>query len=96
MADTPPPRPVPLEKTREQILRALDLFAEKATGALARKNEVRSRRVEQLRDACLPLGKLQERVVCAAHFQGKHGSRFAESYWEQMGLDPGTLQVISP
>jgi hypothetical protein len=86
----------PLEKTREQILRALDTFAEKATGALARKNEVRSRRVEQLREACLPLGKPQERVICAAHFQGRHGSRLADSFWEQMRLDPRELQVISP
>jgi len=86
----------PLEKTREQILRALDLFGEKAESAAARRDDVRTRRLDQLREACLPLGRLQERVIAAAHFQGKYGSRFAESYWEQMSLDPRFLQVISP
>jgi bacillithiol biosynthesis cysteine-adding enzyme BshC len=86
----------PLEKTREQILRALDLFGDKAVAAAARRNEVHSRRLEQLRDACLPLGRLQERTVAAAHFQGKYGPRFGESFWEQMDLDPRFLHVISP
>ncbi len=86
----------PYEKTREQIFRALDTFGEKAIAAAARRNEVVARRVDQLRETCLPLGRLQERVIAAAHFQGKYGERFAESYWEQMELDPGFLQVISP
>lgn len=86
----------PLEKTREQILRALDLFGEKATSASARRNEVRNRRVELLRDSSLPLGKPQERVVASAHFAGKYGERLVESYWEQMGLDPRVLHVVIP
>ena len=86
----------PYEKTAEQIFRALDTFGEKAVAAAARRNEVRARRVDQLREACLPLGRLQERVVASAHFQGKYGERFAESFWEQMDLDPRFLQVISP
>lgn len=86
----------PFEKTREQILRALDLFGEKATAAWARRNEVVSRRVDQLRELCLPNGKLQERTIVSAHYQGKYGERFAESYWEQLSLDPTRLQVIVP
>jgi len=86
----------PYEKTSEQILRALDTFGEKAIAAAARRNEVRARRVDQLRETCLPLGRLQERVVAAAHFQGKYEERFAESFWEQMDLDPRFLQVICP
>lgn len=86
----------PFEKTREQILRALDLFGEKATSSAARRNEVRSRRVELLRESCMPLGKPQERVVASAHFEGKYGERLVESYWEQMGLDPRVLHVIIP
>ena len=86
----------PFEKTREQVMRAVDLFAEKAVAAAARRNEVRARRVDQIRKACLPQGRLQERVVAAAHFQGKYGERFAESYWEQLDLDPAFLQVICP
>jgi bacillithiol biosynthesis cysteine-adding enzyme BshC len=86
----------PFEKTREQILRSLDLFADKAVSAAARRDEVATRRIRQLRDICLPLGKPQERVVSTAHFEGKYGERFAESFWEQMELDPKHLQVISP
>ena len=85
----------PYEKTREQILRALDTFAEKVQGAAARRDEVVSRRVEQLRETCLPFGKLQERALSAAHFQGKYGDQLAAAYWEQMGLDPRFLQVVS-
>jgi bacillithiol biosynthesis cysteine-adding enzyme BshC len=86
----------PLEKTREQILRALDLFGDKATSAAARRNEVRSRRIDLLRENCLPSGKGQERVVASAHFAGKYGERLVESYWEQMGLDPRVLHVVIP
>jgi len=86
----------PYEKTREQILRALDLFGEKTVAAAARRNEVESRRVQQLREACLPLGKPQERVVSSAHFPGKYGLPFVEKYWEQMELDGARLQVIVP
>jgi bacillithiol biosynthesis cysteine-adding enzyme BshC len=86
----------PLAKTREQVLRAIDLFAEKAMPSLARRDELQSRRVEALRHLCLPGGKPQERVICAAHFQGKYGDRLAASFWEQLELDPTRLAVILP
>lgn len=86
----------PLAKTREQVLRALDLFAEKSLPALARRDQQLSRRVESLRQACLPGGKLQERVVSAAHFQGKYGDRLGASLWEQLDLDAAGLSVIVP
>lgn len=86
----------PFEKTKEQVLRALDLFAEKALAAAARKDEVQARRLTQLREAVLPLGRFQERVVATAHFGGRYGPRLAASFWEQMGLDPRRLQVIAP
>lgn len=86
----------PLEKTREQILRALDTFAEKTTQAAARRNETLNRRIDQIRESCLPLGKPQERVVASAHFQGKYGDRLVQSFWEQMGLDPRRLQITCP
>ena len=84
----------PWEKTREQVMRGFDTFAGKLTAAAARRDEVRLRRVEQLREACLPHGRLQERVVAASHFPGKHGERFAEALWEQLDLDPRLLQVV--
>jgi bacillithiol biosynthesis cysteine-adding enzyme BshC len=86
----------PFDKTREQIFRALDLFGEKVIAAGARKNEVVNRRVQQIRDACVPQEKLQERVVSSAHYPGKYGSALIESYWRQMRLDAAHLQVIEP
>jgi bacillithiol synthase len=86
----------PFEKTREQVLRALDLFAEKVTGAAARKDQVALHRVESLREVCLPFGKLQERAICCAHFGGRYGPRFPESFREQLALDPAHLQVVMP
>jgi len=86
----------PYEKTREQILRALDTFGEKAVAAAARKNEVVNRRLEQLREACLPMGKQQERILSSLHFPGKYGLEFTDRYWEQMELDAAHLQVIVP
>jgi uncharacterized protein YllA (UPF0747 family) len=86
----------PLARTRARVLRALDLFAGRAMPALARRDALLYRRVEALRQACLPGGQLQERVVCAAHFQGKVGDRLAAGYWEQMDLDPRYLSVIVP
>lgn len=86
----------PLAKTRYQALRALDRFADKAMPALARRDQVLSRRVEGLRQTCLPGGKPQERVICAAHFQGKYGDRLAAAFWEQLDLDPARLAVIQP
>ena len=86
----------PLAKTREQVLRAVDLFAEKAMPSLARRDELQSRRVEALLQLCLPGGKPQERVLCAAHFQGKYGDRLAASFWEQLELDPTRMAVILP
>ena len=55
-----------------------------------------NRRVQQLREACVPSGKLQERIVSTAHYPGKYGPELIESYWEQMELDAAHLQVITP
>jgi uncharacterized protein YllA (UPF0747 family) len=86
----------PLARARARVLRALDLFAGRAMPALARRDAVLYRRIEALRQACLPGGQLQERVVSAAHFQGKVGDRLAAGFWEQMDLDPRYLSVIVP
>lgn len=86
----------PFEKTRENVLRALDTFAEKVTAAAARRDEVRTRRAERLRAAGRPEGQLQERIVTAAHFPGRYGPRFAEALLEQLALDGRLLQVVEP
>ncbi|HEX9668619.1 MAG TPA: bacillithiol biosynthesis cysteine-adding enzyme BshC [Thermoanaerobaculia bacterium] len=86
----------PYAKTREQVTKNLELLAARAVAAAARRDEVGRRRVEQLREAVLPGGKLQERVVSSAHFPGKYGDAFAAALWEQMELGPETLQVVVP
>ncbi len=86
----------PYEKTREQVVRALELFADKSLAAAARKDEVQSRRLAQLRAAVEPLGRFQERVLSTAYFGGRFGPRLAESFWEQMDLDPRQIQVVTP
>ena len=86
----------PWRKTREQIEGALDRFADKRVAAAARADEVRTGRVERLRGTLLPGGRPQERVVSTAHFPGKYGEEFVEALWEQMELDGGALQVVTP
>lgn len=86
----------PLEKTREHVLRSLDTFAGKVTAAAARRDEVRNRRVDRLRQVCRPDGKLQERRIATAHWPGKYGERFVDALWEQMSLDGRRLQVVEP
>jgi uncharacterized protein YllA (UPF0747 family) len=86
----------PLEKTRQGVLRSLDAFAGKVTAAAARRDEVRSRRVERLRQVTVPDGTFQERVVSSSHFPGKYGERFTEALWEQIELDGRRLQVVEP
>lgn len=86
----------PFEKTRDNVLGAFDTFAGKVRGAAARRDEVRARRLDRLRETVLPGGRLQERVVASAHFPGKYGRRFAEAVGEQMELDGATLQVVTP
>ncbi len=84
----------PLDKTREQALRGLDLFAEKVRAAAARKNEVEARRAGQLLDLLRPEGRLQERVLSSAQFATRETTTAAEALWHQMDLDPRKLQAI--
>lgn len=86
----------PLAKTHRQVLQALDLFETKVTAAASRKDEVRRRRLEGLRSLCLPLGKLQERVISTFHFPARYGDGFLDALWDQLDLDPTRLQVIRP
>ena len=84
----------PLEKTREQIERALATFSGKLAAALARRDEVRRNRLRRLRDYLLPFGEPQERVVSTAHFPGKHGPAFVERLWAGLGLGARELRFI--
>ena len=86
----------PAEKTRENALRALEVFEGKATAAAARRDEVRHRRIETLRRVVRPVGKLQERAISSSHFPGKYGDRLVAAIFEQMELDGRHLQVVEP
>lgn len=84
----------PLEKTREQALRGLDLFAEKVRASAARKNEVEARRAGSLLDLLRPNGKLQERELSSAQFATRAAGSAGEALWQGMDLDPRKLQPI--
>lgn len=86
----------PLEKTRETIERALEAFASKVAAAAGRRDELAARRFAQLRDALLPAGAPQERVLSAAYFPGRYGERFGEALLDQLDLDPRRLSLIDP
>ena len=85
----------PLEKTREQIERALEAFSGKVDGALGRRDGIQLRRLERLREACLPLGGLQERTLSVAHFAARYGESFVQTLLTDLELDPRSLQVLS-
>jgi bacillithiol biosynthesis cysteine-adding enzyme BshC len=84
----------PWEKTRDHVLRGLSTLAGKVTTAMARRDEIQARRLDRLREACLPLGRPQERVISASFFAAKYRDRFPGQVWEQMDLDPRRLQVV--
>lgn len=86
----------PWEKTREQIERALEMFAGKVAAAASRRDETQRQRLEKLRAAVLPGGVLQERAIATAYFPAKYGRQFVERFWEQLELDPRFLQGIAP
>jgi bacillithiol biosynthesis cysteine-adding enzyme BshC len=84
----------PLEKTREQVERALEAFGGKVDAAVARRDATQLRRLARLRAACLPLGGLQERVLSIAHFAARGGEGFAQVMLDALTLDPRGLQVL--
>ncbi len=84
----------PLDKTREQALRGLDLFADKVRASAARKNEVEARRAGQLLDLLRPHGKLQERELSSVQFATRSAASAGDALWSGMDLDPRELQAI--
>ncbi len=97
----PPWRPIPTSSGRST--RPATRSSTPSTSSARRRPRRRrartrwfDRRTHQLREACLPLGRPQERTLSTAHFPGKYGPEFAESLWTQMELDSAHLQVIVP
>ncbi|HKI86750.1 MAG TPA: bacillithiol biosynthesis cysteine-adding enzyme BshC [Thermoanaerobaculia bacterium] len=86
----------PWEKTRDSIHRSVETFEKKLTASIARQDEVRKHRLEDLLSVSLPFGSLQERVIASAHFPGKYGEAFVARLLEEMTLDSGLLQVVLP
>ena len=86
----------PWKKTSGQMEKALAAFTGKVAAAVARRNQVKRARAEDLRTTCRPDGVLQERVIATAHHPGKHGERLVEAFFEQLTLDGRRLHVIQP
>ena len=84
----------PLNKTRDQINRNLDQFTKKVEGAVARRNTMWNRRLEQVRDTCLPGNHPQERELAVLHYLDRYGPDFALAIAEAMHLDPRYLRAI--
>ena len=64
------------------------------TRARAQREEVGGRRLQALRDYCLPDGTLHERVLAGAHFRGRYGEGLVDRVWEQLELDASGVQLL--
>jgi len=65
--------------------------------AAARRDETTRDRFERLLAACLPDGRLQERVVSAAQPMLRYGAAaFGAALLDGIDLDPRRLSVIEP
>lgn len=84
----------PLRKTLGHFGRGFDQLNGKVTGAVARRHDVWTRRLQLVRDACMPEGRLQERVLSVAHFLTRYGPDFAEFLCRDLALDPSLLHVV--
>lgn len=84
----------PWQKTRDQVLKALGQLSDRVAAAVSRSKDVERQRLENLRETLQPEGKLQERLISTGHFPGKYGEGLVEALWNQMDLDPATLQTI--
>ena len=86
----------PFEKTREQIDRALELFASKASAAAVRRDQTVRARTESLRAACLPGGAPQERFLSTAHFALRYGLGFGPAVMSQLDIESDAVQIVDP
>ncbi len=86
----------PHAKTLRTVERALGRFADKVARAAARRDEDAHRSFSSLRDACLPGGAPQERVVAAAHFGLRYGDGFGARLLDGLRLDPRHLSLVDP
>jgi bacillithiol biosynthesis cysteine-adding enzyme BshC len=84
----------PLEKTREQIDRALGVLGAKVRASLARVDQDLRRRALAVRDWLRPAGALQERVLCSAHAAGLYGEALGPALRRGLDLDPRWLQLL--
>jgi bacillithiol biosynthesis cysteine-adding enzyme BshC len=86
----------PFEKTREQIDRALELFASKASAAAVRRDQTVRARTESLRTACLPGGAPQERTLSTAHFALRYGLGLGAAVMDQLDVESDAVQIVDP
>lgn len=85
-----------LDKTGAQLHRGVDQFGQRLTAALGRADAVQRGRVEGLYRWLRPGGKLQERVLSSADPFGRYGPAVVDALFDQLTLDGGRQQVITP
>jgi bacillithiol synthase len=85
----------PVEKTRDQVERAVAALRGKARAATARGDEETRRRALALRELLRPEGRLQERVLCTAHAVGLYGADLVATLRSQLDLDPRCVQLLA-
>lgn len=84
----------PWQKTREQIERALEAFGGKVDASLARRETTLAGRIERLREAALPGGRPQERVLAVADLVLRYGWQLPARLLDALTLGPA-LHVVS-
>lgn len=84
----------PLQKTQDQIGRALDQLQGKVAAAVGRRNEIWRRRLQQAQAHLLPSGGLQERTLAVAHFVNRYGADFSRILLDRLSLNPRQLQGL--
>jgi uncharacterized protein YllA (UPF0747 family) len=69
----------PVEGSRRQALAAVDHIDKRLRGNLKQREKTELKQIGHARDALLPEGKPQERVVSVASFRARYGDEFLTS-----------------
>ncbi len=85
----------PWEKTRDQILGALDRFGDRIVRAAAQRDSVRRGRLDALRSWSAPHGTLNERRLSTAYFQGRFGPGLVPQLLERLNRRPAAIQLLA-
>jgi bacillithiol biosynthesis cysteine-adding enzyme BshC len=82
------------EKSYQNVIKQLDVLEEKMIRASQNHDEVRLKQLEQIHEACYPLGVQQERVLSPVYFLNKYGPAFIDRLYEQADIGLPYPQLI--